>query len=93
MNEQAIMWKNDVNKFNDFTVKRDDEKAKIMGMYKENLHEQMELRRKQDKKWRHDMNPNEKLMNKDLLEQIETVDWSKVEQQKKDPFEFEDNVL
>ena len=24
------------------------------------------------------MHPNERLMNKDLLEQIETVDWSKV---------------
>ena len=93
MNEQAIMWKNDVDKFNDFSNKREEEKAKIMNMYKENLMEQMELRRNQDKKWRHDMNPNERLMNKDLLEQIETVDWNQVEHQKKDPYQFDDNVL
>ena len=93
MGEQATMWKNDVDKFNDFTVKRDEEKAKIMSMYKDNLMEQMDLRRNKDKKWACDMNPNERLMNRDLLDQIETVDWSKVEAAKKDPYEFEDNVL
>ena len=93
MDEQAVMWKNDVDKFNDFSKKRDEEKAKIMSMYKDNLMEQMELRRNQDKKWRHDMNPNERLMNKDLLEQIETVDWSKVDENKRNPYDFDDNVL
>jgi len=79
MDEQAGMWQRDKDKFNDFSNKRDLEKSKIMGMYKENLVEQMELRRNHARKWRTDMNPNERLMNKDLLEQIETVDWKKVD--------------
>ena len=55
MDEQAVMWKNDKEKFEHFSKKRDEEKAKIMGLYKENLVEQMALRKNHDKKWRTDM--------------------------------------
>lgn len=74
MNQQAVLWKTDCDKFNDFSNNRDNEKAGIMSEYKSNLQEQINYRKNAEKKWKCDMNPNERMMNKELLEKIDGID-------------------
>jgi hypothetical protein len=52
MGEQADLWKTDCDKFKDFSDNREGEKNRIMADYKQNLIEQMEIRKNKDKKWR-----------------------------------------
>lgn len=91
MNEQADLWKTDAEKFKKFNDEREHEKARIMANYKQNLVEQMEIRKNKDKKWRCDMNPNEREMNHELLNKIETIDLTKMDTP--NPYEINDNVF
>ena len=52
MNQQAVLWKTDCDKFNDFSNNRDNEKAGIMSEYKSNLQEQINYRKNAEKKWK-----------------------------------------
>lgn len=91
MNEQADLWKTDAVKFKKFNDEREGEKARIMANYKQNLTEQMLIRKNKDKKWRCDMNPNEREMNQGLLSQIEGIDLTKITTP--NPYEVNDNVF
>jgi len=91
MNEQADLWRTDADKFKDFSDHREGEKNRIMGNYKQNLIEQMEIRKNKDKKWRCDMNPNEREMNNELLAQINSIDLQKLDAP--NPYEISDNVF
>lgn len=91
MNEQADLWKTDCNKFKAFNDEREAEKHRIMQDYKGNLIDQMEIRKNMDKKWRCDMNPNEREMNKELLNKIESIDLKKMDT--RNPYEINDNVF
>jgi len=91
MNEQADLWKTDCQKFSTFNGEREAEKHRIMQDYKGNLVDQMEIRKNMDKKWRCDMNPNEREMNKELLNKIESIDLKKMNTP--NPYEINDNVF
>merc|ERR1712183_941078 len=91
MNEQADLWKTDCQKFSTFNNEREAEKHRIMQDYKGNLVDQMEIRKNMDKKLRCDMNPNEREMNKELLNKIESIDLKKMNTP--NPYEINDNVF
>ncbi|EGR33821.1 hypothetical protein IMG5_036370 [Ichthyophthirius multifiliis] len=72
-NEQAVIWKNDNELFNQFQDKKNKEKKEVMQTYAGTLKEQMNDNLKNKKVCLAAMNENEAQLNKRLLEELDNI--------------------